>query len=416
MDVVVIGAGPYGLSVAAHLRGLQIPFRVFGKPMSLWQDHMPKGMLLKSDAFSSNLSAPDNSFPLERFYRETGRTNYSHLGLRVPAETLIEYGHEFQRRYVGEVGREHVVGVARTGGRLEVTLDTGEQVSARKVIVAAGPLSLRHVPDSFSMLPPAMLSHSSAHHDLAKFRGRRVIVVGGGQTACETSALLNEQGAAVTILTRRPMFWFKPENEDNPRAHRSAWRRLRRPNFSLGPGWRTWFWSEAPYQFSYLPSGMRHANAYTTFGPAGSGWLKHRVDGVVPIYTGGLRNVQARGDEVRLSVETSDGPIELAADHVIAATGYKADFRRLSFLDPVQSEIRSVGGVPVLNRAFESTARGIHFVGYLSAPTFGPSMRFIHGTGFTANRISWKLAHLGAGRQRADGFAVRQPTTVHASS
>ena len=409
VEVAVIGAGPYGLSVAAHLRSLRVPVRVFGKPMSFWQDHTPKGLTLKSDAFASNLSAPGDAFPLERFYRESGRTGYAPIGLRVPAEVLTEYGKEFQRRYVGEVDEAQVVKLARGGKGFDLTLDTGERVSVQAAIVASGLLSLSHIPDSFAEVPRSMLSHSSGHYDLSGFAGRRVVVVGGGQSACETAALLNEQGAKVSILTRRKLLWFDPANEDKLGARRSAWRRVRRPNFGLGPGWRTWFWSEMPHGFAHLPQSVRHEKAYTLFGPAGSGWIKHRVDGVIPVHTGAVREVAVRADEVRVSVDAKEGPVTLAADHIIAATGYQANISRLPFLALEPGEIRLVNGIPVLNHAFESSVPGLHFLGYLSAATFGPSMRFIYGTRFAARRVSRHLSHLGEGRRRAGRFAVPHP-------
>ena len=62
-QTAIIGAGPYGLSLAAHLAAAGADFRIFGKPLTSWRDHMPKGMMLKSDGFASNLSAPDPSPP-----------------------------------------------------------------------------------------------------------------------------------------------------------------------------------------------------------------------------------------------------------------------------------------------------------------------------------------------------------------
>jgi len=394
-EAVIIGAGPYGLSVAAQLRCQQIPFRIFGKPMSMWTDHVPKGLTLKSDAFASNFASPDNEFPLERFYRETGRSEYSPIGLRVGAETLAEYGKEFQRRYVGDVDEARVLEVARVGEGFRLVLDTGEQVTTNKVVVATGLVSLRHVPESLARLPPEMLSHSSGHHDLSKFDGRRVVVLGAGQSACEMAALLNEAGAEVTMLTRRPLKWYDPQNEDRPNARRSAYQRIRRPNFGLGPGWRTWFWSEMPYAFSFLPHDMRYKKGYGLFAPAGSGWIKHRVEGLIPIHTGKLRSVTTRGGEVQLSVDTADTSIDLVADHVIAATGYRAEVSRLPFLKQVAGDIDTTNGAPVLNRSFESSLPGLHFVGFMGAATFGPSMRFIYGTRFAAHRVSRHLSYLG---------------------
>ena len=414
-DVVVIGAGPYGLSVAAQLRHRRIPYRVFGKPMSMWTDHVPKGLTLKSDAFASNLASPNDEFPLKRFYQDSGRTDYSPIGLRVGADTLAEYGLEFQRRYVGDVDEARVTEVAKAGDGFRLALDSGEQVSARKVVVATGLVSLRHVPDSLAALPSEMLSHSSGHHDLAKFRGRRVVVIGAGQSACEMSALLNEAGAEVTMLTRRPLKWYEPKNEDKPNVRRSAYQRIRRPNFGLGPGWRTWFWSEMPYAFSFLPQDMRHTKAYGLFAPAGSGWIKHRVDGVIPIHTGSLRSAVARGSEVHLSVDTAEGSIDLTADQVVAATGYRAEVSRLPFLERMLGDIQTIKGAPVLNRSFEASVPGLHFVGFMGGSTFGPSMRFIYGTRFAARQVSQALSHLGEATQRGSRLAIQQPSSAGAS-
>lgn len=414
-EVVVIGAGPYGLSVGAQLRHQRIPFRIFGKPMSMWTDHVPKGLTLKSDAFASNLASPDNEFPLEQFYQETGRTDYSPIGLRVGADTLAEYGQEFQRRYVGDVDEARVLEINKAGDGFRLVLDSGEQVAARKVIVATGLLSLKHVPDSFAALPPELLSHSSGHHDLSKFSGQRVIVVGAGQSACEMSALLNEAGAEVTMLTRRPLRWYEPQNEDKPNARRSTYQRIRRPNFGLGPGWRTWFLSEMPYAFSFLPREMRYSKGYTTFAPAGSGWIKHRVDGVIPIHTGSSSSVDVHGNEVRLSVSTAERPVKLVADHIVAATGYRAEVRRLPFLTQLQDQLQTVNGAPMLSRSFESSVPGLHFVGFMGAATFGPSMRFIYGTRFAARQISQHLSYLGDAKQRAGRIALQQPSEAGAS-
>jgi len=415
-EIVVIGAGPYGLSIWAHLRHERIPFRIFGKPLSTWTDHVPKSLTLKSDAFASNLASPDDEFPLRQFYRESGRTGYSSLGLRVGANTLAEYGQEFQRRYVGEVEEAQVLEVASTGDGFRLLLDTGDQVTARKIIVAVGLLSLRHVPDSLASLPPELLSHSSGHHDLAKFRGRRVVVIGAGQSACEMSALLNEAGAEVTMPTRRPLEWYAPRREDKPNVRRSVHQRIRRPNFGLGPGWRTWFWSETPYAFSVLPAETRHAKAYKTFGPAGSGWIKHRVDGVIPIYTGSLRSVNARGGEVHLSISTAERSVELTADHVIAATGYRPEVRRLPFLVQLQDETPTIHGAPLLNRSFKSSVPGLHFAGFLAAATFGPSMRFIYGTRFAAPRIARGLSYLGEATPRVGRITIQQPSRAGVST
>jgi cation diffusion facilitator CzcD-associated flavoprotein CzcO len=102
IDVAIIGAGPYGLSLAAHLRKRGVEHRIFGRPMQMWQERMPKGMCLKSDGFASSLYDPDDSFTLAHFCRETGLP-YQHSGLPIPLETFLSYGLAFQQRLVPQL-------------------------------------------------------------------------------------------------------------------------------------------------------------------------------------------------------------------------------------------------------------------------------------------------------------------------
>jgi cation diffusion facilitator CzcD-associated flavoprotein CzcO len=373
--------------VAAHLRAAGVPFRIFGEPLEMWREHMPKGMVLKSDAFASNLSAPD-PYPLSQFCHETNQA-YADIGFRTPLATQIEYGLEFQRRHVGPTEPARVVEISPDLHGHNLRLTTGESLYAQKVVVATGLYDLRVLPEPFASLPEDAVSHVSQHSDLSKLAGKRVVVVGGGQSAVETVALLHEQGVQAALVSRRPITWFAPETAPTASWQRS-WKRIRKPNWGLGPGWKTYFWSEMPYAYPYFSRRFRGRYAYTTFGPAGSDWTHDRVVGVVPIHSP-LHGVTYEGGEVRLTV--GDDKQTLAADHLIAATGYKADVSRLPFLGPMLPLIRTIGGAPLLNQHFESISReGLYFVGYLSAVTFGPSMRFIYGTRFTATRLTRHIA------------------------
>lgn len=404
-DVAIVGAGPYGLSVAAHLGGAGVPFRIFGEPLEMWRQHMPKGMLLKSDGFASNLSAPHDALPLSEFCRETGLP-YADIGFRAPLATMIQYGQEFQRRHVGHVEQARVIDIRTATGGYSLLLDSGETAFARNAILATGLFALKRVPDILAALPQDSLSHAADHHDLSQFAGRRVAVVGGGQSAVETAALLHEQGADVALLSRRPILWFSPDVAPDTFLPR-AWLRVRRPNFGLGPGWRVFFWSEMPHAYSLMPRNFRLANAYSRLGPAGSDWIRQRVDQVLPVYRGSLQSAELVRGKVRLTLV--DERRMLTVDHVIAATGYEADIGRLPFLRHLLPSIATVRGVPVLDQHFESvSASGLYFVGYLSAATFGPSMRFIYGTRFAAARLARRITRHYQGR-RATGSLMPEP-------
>lgn len=400
-QVIIIGAGPYGLAIAGNLRQRNIPFRIFGRTMAMWTDHMPKGMLLKSDGFATNLGGLP--LTLEQFCKETNRP-YGDVGHRTPIDDLIAYGHAVQTRYVGTVEDVRVVSVARHANRFLVLLETGERINAQQVIVASGLMGFERLPE-ITGLRQGQMSHASAHNDLGIFAGRRVVVIGGGQSAFETAALLHEQGAAhVTVLSRRPPFWFDPEGESVP----NWWTRMRHPNFGLGPGWRAWLWSEAPRLFYHLPAKLRLEKAYSTFGPAGSGWLKHRVIGVSGIerHVG----IARRMDDERLTILPQRGnDYQLQVDHIIAATGYKADIRKLAFLAPVLDDATWISaGIPILNRRYEMIP-GLHIAGNLSAVAWGPSMRFIYGTNFVGPYLAKVL-----GPTRPMAVQVNRPLTKQA--
>jgi cation diffusion facilitator CzcD-associated flavoprotein CzcO len=177
VDVAIIGAGPYGLSLAAHLRARGVRLRIFGQPMRGWSMQMPKGMLLKSDGFASNLSDPDGAFTLKRFCAEQG-IEYADTGIPVHLDTFITYGLAFQQRMAPDLEDKTVVGLDRSPEGFVLRLDDGEMVAARRAVLATGIGHFRHMPAPLAHLPPAFASHSSCHRDPGAFRHRSVAVIG----------------------------------------------------------------------------------------------------------------------------------------------------------------------------------------------------------------------------------------------
>src|ERR1700680_4642126 len=112
-NVAIIGAGPYGLSSADHLRARGIEFRIFGSPMHSWRTRMPAGMFLKSEGFASNLYDPAGRFTLSRFCAENALP-YRAIGLPVSLQTFTAYGLAFQRQLVPNVEDKVVVGLDRS--------------------------------------------------------------------------------------------------------------------------------------------------------------------------------------------------------------------------------------------------------------------------------------------------------------
>jgi thioredoxin reductase len=408
VEVAIVGAGPYGLSLAAHLRKAGVSVRQFGMPMQLWRDFMPEGMFLKSQGFASNLSDPDHTHTLEAFCRATGRP-YASYGLPVPLDTFVAYGQWFHSELVPDVEEVLVSDVAQAGGGFEVSLANSDQVRARKVVVAIGVEAFAYVPEPLSALPSSVCTHASAHTDLGAFRGQDVIVVGAGQSALESAALLHENGATVQLVCRKDkLVWNGPPLPlDRPLPQR-----LREPESGLGSGWATWFYSNQPGLFRRLPRSTRVSKARTALGPAGATWLRSRVEGQFPALTGySVKWARVQDGGVRLGLAAADGSSrELTADHVIAGTGYRTDLTRLSFLgDQMVSRLRTVPGTgsSAVGRDYQSSVPGLYVVGPAVAPTMGPVMRFVFGSEHAATTVARQLIGGAVSRSRTAVAAGR---------
>ena len=355
---------------------------------------MPRGMQLKSEGFASSLSDPDSQFTLADYCKQEGFP-YADLGLPVPLERFTSYGRAFQRRFVPEVEDKLVVSVCRSSNGFEIRLEDGEIVAAQKVVVAVGLCHFEHVPPLLSGLPSEFLTHSSRHCALDHFKGREVAIVGSGASALDLAALLHKAGALVHLAARDSVLRF----HDPPEIPRPLWKRIRYPMTGIGSGWKPLFCASAPSLFRQLPERFRLHVVRRLLGPAPAWFIKDQTVGNVQFHLGvSIARPRLQNNRVSLHLTDRTGVGHtLEVDHVIAATGYKVDLRRLAFLDSeLLAGIRSVDQTPVLSANFESSVPGLYFVGTSSANTFGPLMRFVFGARFTAARLLGPLAKSGS--------------------
>lgn len=390
IDVAIIGAGPYGLSLAAHLRAKNVPYRHYGIPMHLWRTAMPKGMYLKSRAFAASLSDPSGAYTLEAFCKATGQA-YAHAGWPVPLDTFVAYGQWFRSELGLDIEETLVTNVARRDGGFEVTDSSGGQVVARRVVVAAGLEHFAYTPETLNDLPEDLCTHSSAHADPAAFCGREVIVIGAGQSALELAGLMHETGAKVTVLARKENVIWNPDSETS----RSLPTRLKSPRGGLGDGWKLWAYANLPDLFHMMPADFRLSKGFTTMGPAGAEWLRDRVEGQLPILTGHIVDWAKPSDGlVRLGGRSSGGSsFELAAEHVVAATGYRVELNRLTFLSgALRAELRTIGSGPAVGHGYQSSVAGLYFIGAATAASLGPPARFVYGSRHAASTVARRLA------------------------
>jgi hypothetical protein len=386
VDVAVVGAGPYGLSAATHLRRAGVDARVFGDCMSFWRT-MPKGMKLRSNWSATNIAAPHGELSLHAYQADTGQR----FGTPVPLERFVDYGSWLQRRAVPDLDERMVRRVSGGRSGFAVELDDGEQLTARRVAVACGIERFASVPPAFRELPTDLVSHTGQISDPARFRGRRLAVLGGGQSALECAALAREAGADVDVFIRRPtVVWLKGYSVKNALGPLGP---IVYAPTDVGPLWYSRLVA-TPDLFRRLPRRTQTKVAYRSIRPACSHWVRVRLDDVRLHLGTDVTAATPVNDALEL---TLDGGRPWECDHLLLGTGYRVDVGRYSFLAPeLLQSLRRTEGYPVLRRGLESTVPGLHFLGAPAAWSFGPTMRFVSGSWYAGRA----LARAASGRHR----------------
>jgi hypothetical protein len=366
------------MSAAAYLKSAGVEIRVFGDPMSFWENRMPAGMLLRSNWGASHIADPDKKMTLDAYRLATG----NHLSAPIPLERFIDYGRWYQRHLVPDVDKRKVTDIQALSHGFQLTLADGEKFTSRRVVVAAGIGNFLWRPSMFDAIPSELATHSSEHRNLSRFKGCRVAVIGGGQSALESAALLHDAGADVGVIARRTTLNWVGIHYRLHHLGPISW--LLYSDRDVGPAGLSRVVS-VPHLFRLLPRKIQDRAAQRAIRPAGSGWLRPRLSGV-PI-TLGREVVSATPVASRLRLELDDGS-ERLVDHAILATGFRVDLSRYEFLpQPLQIKLQIENGYPVLGRGLESSVPGLHFLGKPAAWSFGPLLCFVSGAEFAANEL-----------------------------
>jgi thioredoxin reductase len=394
-DVVVVGAGPYGLSTAAYLKARKLRVAVFGKPLQLWREHMPGGMNLRSHWRASNLAHPHAGYEFEQFLKAS--STYS-LRLPVPIQAFIDYGLWFQKQAVPDVDETYIASIEKQDGLFQLTLVDGRHISSRAVVMAIGLYYYAKRPEEYAGLPADLVSHSSDHAGFSQFAGKHVAVLGAGQSAVESAALLHEAGAVVHLIARHPIQWLGPDRS----GERSLLERIRAPWAGIAPGWKNWVLEHFPYFFYRFPQERKDRYIDTRYQAAANDWLRERVIGKVQLHEA-TRVEKVAVIEERLELHLS-GEQVVKVDHLILATGYTVNVKRLPMLHPSLVAILQLDNrnYPVLNHWFESNVPGLFFIGITALRSFGPLYRFVVGAKAAAERVSRAAARQVAYERRRE--------------
>jgi hypothetical protein len=387
--VAVVGAGPYGLSLAAHLDHRHVDHRIFGKPMRTWQQLLPT-MGLKSHDFATNVYVPEEGNRFVEYARSYGKD----LSEPIPFALFAEYGLWVQRRLVPQVEENLVIRVTAAPGGFAVLLETGERVFAEQVVMATGWAHWAQIPVLLEGLPRELVTHTSQHSDYEEFRGKDVTVLGAGSSALEAATLLSERGARVRLLVRGgpPIFGLPP-------GARPLKERLLYPGSVLGPGRRNFLLERLPTGPHLLMGDESRVNLTRShLGPLSAWWLRERFEGNVEVHLScEVVGAAEAASGLCLEVRRNGRPAgDILTDHVVSGTGFEVDVDRHTVLDAaITRRLDRIVRAPRLTRHFESSVAGLYFIGAGSIFSFGPLFRFVAGAAYTAPALAGHLARTG---------------------
>lgn len=400
-DVAVLGAGPYGLSAAAHLnsiRGLDV--LAFGDPMSFWRENMPVGMLLRSGWAATHIASQNQSLTLEAFKEAT----HSNFSSPVPLNSFVDYGLWYQGQAVPNLDRRKINRIEFQANSFALHLEDGEKIRAARVVVAGGISSFTYRPPEFANLPASLVSHTSEHREFQRFAGKDVLIVGSGQSALESAALLHEVGAEVALVARaRHIRWLG--GVVSRTIHSGLGPKLSKLLYAptdVGPAGISQIVAR-PDLVRRFPRSVQDWLRRRSIRPAGARWLVARLE-KVPMGLGRLVvSVVPSGERVK--VRFDDGS-ERTVDHVFLGTGYRVNVSKYKFLSAnLAQAISTFQGYPRLREGFESSVPGLHILGAPAIWSFGPLMQFVVGTHYASRELHRCIAGKAAGKQ----VPVREP-------
>jgi FAD-dependent urate hydroxylase len=372
-SLLVVGAGPYGLAVAARARDRGIDTIAVGRPLGFWTDHMPAGMFLRSGIDWHLDGAGVDTF--EAFVEDRG--------LRpdeldpIPINVFLEYARWFQKQKRLAIRDQFVSVLDRRDSRFVAELDDGSHIVAEHVVVAPGCGYFAHIPEWAADLPAGIASHTSDVAQFDEFAGQQVLIVGGRQSAYEWAALLGEHGAKRVDIVHRhdvPRFgrvsWsFVDEYMDATIKIPGWWRSLSRKDQD---GIARQFWEAGRSTLEW--------------------WLKPRLSGD-RFHIWPQAQVVSTTPEVDHAVMTLSNGQRLDVDRVIFATGYIANLSNVPYLRGVMSDIDVLDGFPTLDEGFQSSIPGLYFPGFPASRDFGPFFGFTRACPVAATLIVDRLEH-----------------------
>jgi cation diffusion facilitator CzcD-associated flavoprotein CzcO len=373
---LIIGAGPYSIAAAAYAKYLGVDVTVVGKPLDFWKTNMPRGMFLRSGS-DWQLDAREVA-TFEAYMKQRGVTTDQIKP--VPLDTFLDYASWFMGQYAVKSHPSLVTHLASSNGAYTATLDDGSQIVANHVLLGLGFAFFKHYPPELvEKLPPGSYTHTCDTVDFEFYRGKRVLIVGGRQSAFEWAALMNEKGAEQIHITYRhatPKFTEPDWSWVQPLARRALddhgwWRKLTDEDQEKI---RHDFWAAGRLILeAWLDARVHQPNIYI-----------HEKTVIVA--------VNARYDLTFDVLLNDDSTCNV--HHIILATGYHPNMHNVAFLDRVTilNPLETVEGYPVLDTEFQSNLPNLYVTGLAATRDFGSFFGFTVACPVAAKIIGEQVA------------------------
>lgn len=367
LDLVIIGAGPYGISIAAHAQANGLSYELLGYPMDFWKNTMPQDMFIRTPYEYIQFPDINDELTIERFREETG----AELVNPLPRPTFVRYAMWFAEKTGVKFTPELVKTLEVDVDVFHVTTETRQVISARNVVISTGIEHYKHLPDLYKNLPSHLVSHTSGYTHFDQFAGKSIAVIGSGQSAWEAAGLLHIAGAYVELIYRR-----ESANYAGGPADEIALRELGDVFYNLTVEEKQEEWGQSPGSVAHF--------------------LRSYVEGKVH-ENGSTQVVAAKATEDnRIALTLSSGETRVY-DHVLSASGFRIHVDKVPFLNEHArgNLVRDDGyeAFPKLSETFESSISGLYFSGPLSSHSHGPTFRFILGLKKTASTIIPAIAN-----------------------
>ena len=346
-QVLIVGAGPYGLSLANFMSGMGQDFKIIGKPMELWREHTFSGAALRSDMATSEIAHPENAFSIKAFRQQ----NESHpVSERVNVQEYREYINWVLEQTSYDIQETYMTRLSRQGDHYLAELESGETITAKQVVIATGVAHHLKIPAEFKTARDVI--HSYFTREIEALQGKKVLVVGAGQSAAEAMEVCQQNDNQVHWYARtEPRYYSEPLDL---------------------PKWIFNLVVKSAGLFRRIP---------------------HRI--IQFVFSIFSATTMTPDNERKLAdVERfSELPDLKAYDHVITATGYNYTLNHMKFLsEELRAALEMRAAMPRIDKNFMSSMRDLYFIGPSTEMFFGPPMKFMIGSQYVAPKLSKILA------------------------